>query len=369
MYDRCAMPNLAITTDWLVSRGGAERVIDEMRKVWPKAPVFTTVHQPSTCNLQLATVTTSSLQPLYNILGTHRPLLSLMPRAVESWDLRGYDVILSSSHAVAKGCIPPSSARHVCYCHTPMRYAWEMEEEYLNDFRLWGPMRRIIKRHLKKLREWDYATSLRVDQFIANSQTVADRIARLYGRESIVLPPPVDDQFFQPETRNQKPANPYYLALGRLVPYKRFDLLIAVANHEKLPLVIAGKGPEEEKLKALAGPTVTFLGHVPDADLPALYANAQALLFPVHEDAGIVPLEAQACGTPVIALDRGGTRDTVISEETGLFFEEQTPESLTRAIQRFALMHFDARRIREHARQFSGSAFRRALKEIIERSG
>lgn len=393
---------LAITTDWLITSGGAERVIDEMRVLWPEAPVFTTVHKPSTFNIQHSTITTSSLQLWYNILGNHRLLLPLMPGAVESWDLRGYDVILSSSHAVAKGCIPPSSARHICYCHTPMRYAWEMEEEYLDDFKLWGPMRQVIKWQLRKLREWDYTTSKRVDRFIANSNTVAERIARLYGRESIVLPPPVDDRFFEDIDLSSRvasyrePACPsirpysaaasmrptrddmldrvdayrgtYFLALGRLVPYKHFDLLISVANSEKLPLVIAGEGPEEERLKNMAGPTVTFLGRVPDADLPDLYKNAQALLFPVHEDAGIVPLEAQACGTPVIALGKGGTCDTVKHEETGLFFEEQTPESLIRTLQRFALMHFDKRKIRYHARQFGSSAFRKTLKTIVERS-
>lgn len=274
-------------------------------------------------------------------------------------------MIVSSSHAVAKGCIPPSNAVHICYCHTPMRYAWEMEEEYLDDFKLHGPLRVFAKRQLRKIREWDLTTAKRVDQFIANSHEVAERIRRHYGRESIVLHPPVDDRFFSSLSTIHYPLSSF-LTVSRLVPYKRTALLIKVANKLKFPLTIVGEGPEEKHLKQIAGPTVTFLGKVGDEELPALYANAKALLFPVHEDAGIVPLESQACGTPVIALKKGGTLDTVVENETGVFFEEQTEESLIDAIERFEGMQFDESMIREHAKKFSSTKFREMFAEIVE---
>lgn len=367
--------NISLTADWLVTKGGAERVIAEMLALWPDAPLFTTVARQGCLAPLHPDIRVSRLQKLYSILPEHRLLIPFMPKAVESWDLRGYDVILSSSHAVAKGCIPPSNALHICYCHTPMRYAWAMEEEYLKDFGLRGPLRILAKRELKKLRSWDMSASKRVDIFIANSQSIAQRIKTIYGRESIVLTPPIHDRFFEgwgsgsgwDPNPNPNP-NPYFLAVGRLVPYKKFDLLIKTANAMKLPLKIAGAGPEGSRLKKMAGPTVEFLGRVSDEALPGLYAHARAVLFPVHEDAGLVPLEAQACGTPVIALRKGGALDTVIEGKTGLFFDAQTVEALQEAIRRFEGMRFDSTLLREHARQFSSERFRSKLKDIIEKA-
>lgn len=357
---------IALTADWLVTFGGAERVIAEMLQLWPEAPIFTTVHNPTCLPAYLPTrIHTSSLQRWYQLIRNHRLLIPWMPRAVESWDLSGYDVILSSSHAVAKGCIPKSPARHICYCHTPMRYAWEMEESYLDDLGLKGPLRSFVKWQFGKLRHWDRTTAKRVDLFIANSQTTQERIKRYYGRESVILHPPVDDRFFQlPAGNNAKRT--FFLIVGRLVPYKRIDLLIQTANQEKFPLKIAGTGPEEAKLKRLAGPTVEFLGYIEDTKLPLLYASAKAFLFPVHEDAGIVPLEAQACGTPVIAFGKGGALDTVVEGETGLFFKKQTVDHVAEAIKKFESMEFDSEKIREHARKFSGEKFREQLREIVE---
>ncbi len=288
-----------------------------------------------------------------------------MPRAVEEIDLRGYDVIVSSSHAVGKGIIPPSSAVHVCYCHTPMRYAWEMESQYLEDFRVPRILCRLVKRELMKLRRWDLSTAKRVDLFIANSRETAGRIERIYGRTSTVIPPPVQDRFFStplvPIAQRKE-----FLAVGRLVPYKRFDLLIECANAQRLPLVIIGKGQEERRLKAMAGPRVTFRGRVSDEELPALYANAKAVLFPTHEDAGLVPVEAQACGTPVIAYGKGGILDTVVDGKTGIFFGEQTVESLTEALHRFSAASFDPAGIRGHAGQFSSLKFREKISAAVE---
>lgn len=362
---------LAITADWLVTDGGAERVLAEMRTLWPDAPIFTTVAKHGRPAPLASDVRTSFLQPWYRFLRAHRPLLPWMPLAAETWDLRGYDVIVSSSHAIAKGCIPPTGSVHICYCHTPMRYAWEMENEYLKDFRIRRPMRRYVKRKLFELRQWDIASAMRVDQFIANSREVAMRIERLYGRDCVVLPPPVNERFFQEDERQRTKdeGRRGFLAVGRLVPYKRFDLLIEAAKAAGFSLTIVGEGPEERRLRNLAmGSHVKILGHVSDEALPALYQNARALLFPVHEDAGVVPLEAMASGTPVIALGKGGTLDTIVEGITGIFFDEQTVPSLLNAIKRFEAMRFDPAVIRKHARQFSSVRFRERMNGIIENS-
>ncbi|MDD4287452.1 MAG: glycosyltransferase [Candidatus Peribacteraceae bacterium] len=363
---------LAIIADWLPTFGGAEHVIAEFHALWPEAPIFTTVARHGHLGpLDQADIRTNNLQTWYRLLRRHEVLLPWMPRTIEAIDLREFDVVVSSSHAVAKGIIPPSSAVHVCYCHTPMRYAWEMEEEYLRDFRVPHMLRRAVKRTLKQLRRWDMTTAKRVDRFLANSKTTQERISRVYGRESTVIPPPVSDRFFLPpipDNQSQIP-NSYFLAIGRLVPYKRFDLLIGAANALKFPLTIAGTGRDFSRLKALAGPTVQLLGFVPDADLPELYSHARALLLPQIEDAGVVPLEAQACGTPVIALRRGGVLDTVRKDVTGIFFEEQTVAALQEALGRFERAAFDPSAIREHARQFSSTRFRERILSAVQKSG
>jgi glycosyltransferase involved in cell wall biosynthesis len=368
---------IAIIADWLVTYGGAEHVLAELHAMFPDAPIFTTVAKRSALGpLAKADIHTTRLQTLYKVIGNHQVLLPLMPRAMEEIDLTGFDVIISSSHAVGKGIIPPTGTLHLCYCHTPVRYAWEMEDEYLDDFRVPQFLRKSVKRQLQKLRRWDMTTAKRVDVFIANSTTTEERIQRIYGRKSIVVPPPVDEQFFKVtsyenekarETRNSKlVTRNYFLAIGRLVPYKRFDLLIEIANKHSLPLKIAGRGQDEERLKKLAGPTVEFLGFVPESDLPALYANAAALLFPQYEDAGIVALEAQACGTPVIAFKAGGALDAVVEGKTGVFFEKQDIASVSDAIERFSKHAWHRDAIREHAKKFSQAHFQKHITEIIE---
>jgi len=246
-----------------------------------------------------------------------------------------------------------------------MRYAWEMEAEYLQDFRIPRMLRKSVKKRLNALRRWDMTTAKRVDTFIANSTETQERIRKIYNRDSVVIHPPAREHFFNfPLTTDGNKDAPY-LAIGRMVPYKRFDLLINCANAHKIPLVIAGTGPDEASLKRIAGPTVTFLGFVPDDDLTSVYAEARALLLPQHEDAGIVPLEAQACGTPVIAYARGGALDTVINSETGVFFAEQTIASLKDAIDRFETMSLDSGNIRKHAEQFSSERFRERINALI----
>lgn len=364
---------IAIVADWLPTYGGAEHVLSALASVWPSAPIHTTVlRRPFPGALPTENVRTDSfLQILFRIFRRHQILLPFMPRAIERIDLRGYDIVLSSSHAVGKGIIPPSTSVHICYCHTPMRYAWEMEAQYLKDFRLQGFLQKRARRELKTLRRWDLSTAKRVDMFIANSSETQERIKRIYGRDSIVIPPPVEARFFTqsltPHTSHL--STPYFLALGRLVPYKRFDLLIELANRAKIPLKIGGTGSEFERLKAMAGPTVTFLGFVPDADLPALYAGALALFFPQHEDAGIVPMEAQASGLPVIAYDKGGIRDVIKDGTTGVFAVAQTVEAFASALSRFDSIAWDHTAIREHARQFHIEKFKERMANIVEQYG
>lgn len=360
---------IAIVADWLTTIGGAEHVVRELLRLYPNAHLFTTVAAKNSLqNFLNHPINTTSFQHLYRLLHTHQILLPWLTRAVEDIDLTAYDIIISSSHAIAKGIVPPSHARHITYCHTPMRYAWEMEEQYLDDFGIPTVCKPIVRAMLKSLRRWDLTTAKRVDTFIANSSTTAERIKRIYHRESVTVHPPVDDRFFEAESGKRKTETTYFLAVGRLVPYKKFDLLVETANRYKLPLKIVGQGREKKKLKTLAGPTIEFLGHVRDEQLPSLYADAQALLFPTFEDAGVVPLEAQACGTPVIAYGKGGATDTVKADKTGIFFEEQTAQSLIHAIQRFQQNPFDPDEIKQHAKHFSAQTFRERIGRVVQSS-
>ncbi len=363
---------LALVADWLTTFGGAEHVLAELIELFPEAPLFTTVARKGRLGpIDKADIRTSPLQRWYKLLGNHQILLPWMPRAIERFDLSGYDVVLSSSHAVAKGIVPRPGCLHVCYCHTPIRYAWEMEDLYLRDFRVPKLLQRPIKRELMKIRKWDLTTAKRVDVFLANSATTQERISRIYNRESTVIPPPVDDRFFATTIREDRgrrtedSENGYFLAVGRLVPYKRFDLLIETANVLQLPLWIAGTGQDEARLKSLAGPTVKFLGFVPDKELPGLYANAKALLFPQYEDAGIVLLEAHASGTPAIAYRAGGATDAVVEGKTGLFFDAQEVASVQAAMEQFDKHAWDREAIRAHARGFSRAVFRERITRAI----
>lgn len=357
--------NVALTADWIMPAGGAEQVIGAFVEAFPGSPLFTTVSADlSAGTLATADVRTSGLQRWYRLLNKHQPLLPWMPRAMEAFDLRGYDVILSSSHAVGKGIVPPDGALHVCYCHTPMRYAWFMQDAYFRDFHVPRVLWPLLRRQLSRLRDWDLATSKRVDLFLANSRTTAGRILDVYGRDSVVVHPPVDDRYFDAPLRTKREAA-YFLAIGRLVPYKRFDLLIDAANRAAFPLKIAGTGQDEARLKAMAGPTVEFLGHVADERLPSLYADADALLFPQEEDAGIVLLEAQACGTPTIAYGAGGALDLTEEGTSSILFPEQTPESLLAAIVHFQAKEWDRAAIRKRVEDCRRSAFRERVRGIV----
>lgn len=358
-----ARMKVAITADWIMATGGAEQVIGAFADAFPGAPIYTSVaSEKRGGSLASADVRTSGLQRWYHLFKKHQPLLPWMPRAMESFDLRGYDAILSSSHAIGKGIVPPNGSAHVCYCHTPMRYAWFMEDDYLRDFRVPRVLWPLIKWQLKKLRTWDATTAKRVDVFLANSETTAARIKDVYGRASTVVHPPVEDRYFAVPIAN---PTPYFVAVGRLVPYKRFDLLIEAANAAGFRLKIAGTGQDADRLKKLAGPTVEFLGYVPDAELPALYAHAKALLFPQEEDAGIVLLEAQACGTPVIAYGAGGALDLTEENVSSMLFPEQTKASLLAAIAHFDAREWNRAAIRERVQECTRANFERRIKGIV----
>ncbi len=294
----------------------------------------------------------------------HQWLLSLMPTAVEMMDLDEFDLVLSSCHSVSKGVITKPNTLHISYCHTPMRYAWESWdfETRLKKFpRLMHPS---IRKQMKKIREWDYCAAQRVDKYIANSSYIGQQIQKYYERDSDVIYPPVHTEKFTPVS---KPTEDYYFSVGRLIPYKKFDLLVATFNKLKMPLKIAGTGPELEKLKAMSGPTVEVLGYVDDQKLIDLYANCKGFLFPQIEDAGIVPLEAMACGRPVIALNRGGSLDTMIDGKTGVLFKEQTVEGLSKAIKSFEKKKFDPKFIRKHAEKFDVEHFKKKILDYVEK--
>jgi glycosyltransferase involved in cell wall biosynthesis len=346
---------IAIVADWLTNYGGAESVVSAFHALFPEAPIYTTIYKPKAMRElgDLKNVHTSWLQHIPVM--KHQWLLAQMPTAVEMFDLDEYDVVLSSCHSVAKGVITKPETLHISYCHTPMRYAWESWdfETRLKKFpKLFHP---YIRHQIKKIREWDYCAAQRVDEYIANSTYTQDQIRKYYKRFSDVIYPPVNANLFKPVAH---PKNDFYLAVGRLIPYKKFDMIVEVFNALGKKLKIVGIGPDLKKIRRLAGPTVELLGEVRREELAELYANCKALVFPQIEDAGIVPLEAMASGRPVIALNRGGSLDSMKNGVTGVFFENQTTHDLADAIARFESMEFDPKAIRKHAEQFDTEKFK-----------
>jgi glycosyltransferase involved in cell wall biosynthesis len=282
---------------------------------------------------------------------------------MESLDLRGYDLVLSSSSAFGKGVITKPETMHICYCHTPMRWCWNYRE-YVEREQLGGMARRVLPFLITGLRVWDQTSAMRVDHFIANSPVVAERIAKYYRREAVVIPPPVEAQRFPFDPATQ--LEDYFLIVSRLIPYKRIDLAIEACNRLQLPLVIIGSGRDEARLRRMAGPTIRFTGRLSDEEVLHYYTHCRAFLFPGEEDFGITPLEAQAAGRPVIAYGAGGALASVVEGVTGLFFREQTAESLTTALAAFDERQFDPQAIRNHALEFDLPRFHRRILQFIE---
>jgi glycosyltransferase involved in cell wall biosynthesis len=350
----------AIVHYWLLNRRGGEKVVDALCRLLPDADIFTLFCDPATLGPELRSrrITTSFLNPARRV---YRSLLPLMPMALESFDLRGYDLVVSSESGPAKGVITSSTTRHVCYCHTPMRYLWDLYPAYLHEWVGSGVKRAVMAPLANYLRLWDYSTAARVDEFIANSANVQQRIWKTYRRESTVIHPPVAvDAFYH------KPAEDYFLIVSELVAYKRIDSAVAAFARSGRRLKIAGDGPEFSRLRALAaGGKIEFLGRVSDYDLRELFARSRAFLLPGEEDFGMTPVEAAAAGKPVIALGRGGALETVPSFG-GVFYSD--PAEIESAIARFEAIEPDIRAVdlQAWAQRFSESEFLRKMAPLLE---
>jgi glycosyltransferase involved in cell wall biosynthesis len=359
---RASHPRVAVVHDWLTVPGGSEQVLLELLEMFPQAELFTSVYDPAPWPPAITgrPVHGSFLSRIPGAAGNYQLLLPLMNAAFRRFDLSRFDLVVSSSHACAKNVRVPSDVRHVCYCHTPMRYAWD--EGFLRGEV--SPAVRVAARPLLAwLRRQDRAGAAGVDTFVANSEHVARRIERYWGRAARIVHPPVDVDHYLGLGR--EPGD-YYLVFGRVVPYKRVDLAVAACSALGRRLVVAGDGRALDALRPLAGPGIELRGRVDAAERDRLFAGARALLFPGEEDFGIVPVEAQAAGAPVIAYGVGGARETVLDERTGVLFAEQTPASLADAIERFESMTLAPEPIRAHARGFGRERFRAEMARAIE---
>jgi glycosyltransferase involved in cell wall biosynthesis len=356
---------IAIIHDYLNQYGGAERVLEALHALVPAAPVFTSIYDRRAMPAGFGgwDIRTSWMQRLPGWRRLFRAYFPLYPAAFESFDLAGYDVIISSSSAYAKGVIPAPGAFHLCYCHTPMRFAWRTAD-YVARERLPTPARAIIAMMMTRLRTWDVVAAQRVDQFVANSRVVAERIRRYYRREARIIAPPVDLPPFTPCD-----TEAFYLAGGRLVPYKRLDLAVRACSQLGVPLRVFGDGRDRAALEALAGPTVSFLGRVSEAGRRDLMARCRGFLFPGEEDFGITPVEAMAAGRPVIAYAAGGALDTIVDGVTGRFFATQTVEALMAAIGRSQADHYDPLVIRQHAEGFGAARFAGQVRQELLAAG
>lgn len=352
---------LAIVHDWLTGTRGGEKCLEPLCRRHPDASLHTLIHAPGKVSpaIEALRPCTSVLQHLPGVTRYYRYLLPLMPLAAR-WDIPDCDLVVSFSHCVAKAARPPQGVPHVCYCFSPMRYAWHMREAYLGNGRFGGLKRRAIEAMLARLRDWDRATADRVTHFVAISRTVRDRIRDCYGRDSAVIYPPADTDFYTPAA---VPREDYYLCVSALAPYKRIDLAAAACRRLNRRLVVIGSGQDAKRLRAAAGPGVEFLGWQPDNVIRDHYRRCKALLFPGEEDFGIVPVEAMACGAPVIAFGRGGATETVRAGVTGLFFEDQTADSLIAAMESFERTadRFDPVAARRQAERFTGRRFESEL--------
>ncbi len=365
------MPDIktAIVHEWFVNYAGAEKCIESLVNVWPDADVFSLVDFLNPQERQLILKGkhshTTYIQNLPFAEKSHRKYLPLFPNAIERLNLSGYDVIISSSHSVAKGVKTRKDQLHICYCHTPMRYAWDEAEYYLKEANLNSGLKGIIARKIiKYLREWDIKSADNVTWFIANSHHIARKIKRIYNRDSDVIYPPVDTGKFPVSNRKEN----FYLTASRLVPYKRIDVIVeAFAQMPDKKLVVVGSGPEKEKLKSKAGSNIEFAGYLDSRSLISYMQQARAFIFAAEEDFGIVPLEALSCGTPVIALNKGGTAETIKDGVTGIHFNEQTPADIINGVTRFEQKQniFEPSKLHEYACQFDRLVFEEKMKEYV----
>ncbi|HSM56440.1 MAG TPA: glycosyltransferase [Candidatus Sulfomarinibacteraceae bacterium] len=352
---------MALVHDWLNQLGGAEDVLETLVEMFPHSPVYTSLYWRQKMPQQWREwdVRTSFIDRLPLAQKRQQLYLPFYPLAFEQFDFSEYDLVLSNKSGFCHGIITGPETVHICYCLTPTRYLWRYQQ-YAEQENLGRWTRRALIPFLTYLRMWDRLAAARVDHFIAISQEVRRRIAKIYGRESVIIYPPVETERFQPANT----VDDYYLMVGRLVPYRRLDLLIEAFNRLDRPLLIAGRGRDRERLEAMAGPNVTFLGYVPDQELPDLMARCRAFLFPGEEDFGIAPIQAMAAGRPVIAYAGGGALDTIVPG-AGALFAEQSVAAIIDAVQSFDATAVDPGFIRTHARQFDTSVFKKRLNEFI----
>ena len=344
---------------------GGEKVLLSLARMFPDAPIHTLLHVRGSLDpeLERRDIRTTFVQGLPGVARHYRSYLPLFPAAAATIDVTAYDLVISSSHCVAKGVRRRSGAVHVCYCHTPMRYVWDRYDDYFGGDRVVPVLRPLIALAAHRLRAWDVATAPRVDHFAANSAYVAARIRRYYGRPSTVIPPPVDTDFFTP---GPETPGTYDLVVSALVPYKRLGLVLDAYRSSAMPLRIVGTGPEANRLQAGAGPEVAFLGRVDDAALRDLYRGCRAVIMPNVEDFGITAVEAMACGRPVVVFGEGGGTESVIDGETGVIFHEPTPAALRAAVDSLPALRFNTAALRARAESFSRGQFESRFRTLLD---
>jgi len=359
----------AIVYEWLVTYSGGERLLEQIINLYPEADLFSLVEflpEDKKFFIKNKKVKTSFIQRLPFARKKYRSYLPLMPLAAESFDLSSYELIISVSHCVAKGVKVRKDQKHICVCCSPVRYAWDLRGQYLEETGLNRGLRGFLANFLlDRIKAWDLKTLYRVNEFVAISDYIAERIKRNYSRDSVVIYPPVDVEKFALAEKKED----FYLTASRMVPYKRIPLIVkAFSAMPEKKLVVIGDGPEFGKAKAAAGGNVEFLGYRDDGVMKDYMQRAKAFVFAAEEDFGIAPVEAQACGTPVIAYGKGGAKETIVEDKTGLFFNEQTPESLIEAVNRFESTPgaFVPSEIRRNAERFSIERFKREFKEFVE---
>lgn len=363
---------IALVCDWLTNWGGAERCFIAFHEIWPEAPIYTLIYNEKKMpEFKDANIITSSLQKNPLSKKKWQFFLNRMPYEIEQFDLSEFDIVLSASHVVAKGVITKPSTLHICYLYSPTRYLWDYTYLYIKEMRITGIgfidkiLKGYIKRRFSKIRIWDFVAGQRPNRIVAISNYIRNRTIKYYRRDTDVIYPPVNTNLYQPVSENE--IEDYYLIVGRQVDYKKTDIVIEAFNRLDLPLVIIGEGPALKKLKKLAkSKKIKFLGRIPDEQVKKYYAKSRAFIFPQEEDFGITLLEAQSAGRPVIAYRAGGACETVIENETGIFFDSQTPEAIIEVVKNFDHKKFDSHKIREQALKFDTKIFKEKIKKYVE---
>jgi glycosyltransferase involved in cell wall biosynthesis len=356
---------VALVHDWLTGMRGGEKVLEAIAELYPDAPIHTLLHVKGSVSpaLERRRISCSFVQWLPGSARSYRSYLPLFPTAIEQFDFDSYDLVISTSHCAAKSVVVPGRAHHLCYCHSPMRYAWDQFPAYFGKDQVGAARSRLLRPVLARLARWDAATASRVDRFVANSQYVAGRIGRYYNREAAVVYPPVDTEFYQPDPARR--PEPFFLVVSALVPYKRLEVAIRACEVVGIPLKVVGRGPEEGRLRRQGGSRVEFLGWRSDAEIRALYQDCLAVLMPGVEDFGMVPVEAQACGRPVVASAEGGALESVIDGTTGVLVNDPSVDGFADALRSVTSRDFDPVAIRRHAESFSRPRFQREFQEQV----